>query len=129
MPLVRFDIFRGRPEEDVMAMLDAAHSAVVEVFGVPPRDRHQIVNEHSPAHLVAQDTGLGLTRSENLTIVRALSRPRTSAQKKLLNRLLAGRLDKARGISPSDLIVAFSGNEDEDWSFWMGCAQSVVGDL
>lgn len=49
MPLLYVDLIDGRAPKEIQALLDAIHDAVVEAFGVPPRDRYQVVRTH-PAH-------------------------------------------------------------------------------
>ena len=51
MPLLYIDLIEGRTPSEVTALLDAIHDAVVDAFGVPPRDRYQVVHTH-PAHEV-----------------------------------------------------------------------------
>jgi HSP90 family molecular chaperone len=48
---------------EIKTLLDAAHRAVLHAFKVPERDRYQIVHENKAHHMVIEDTGLGLTRS------------------------------------------------------------------
>jgi hypothetical protein len=48
MPLMRFDIIEGRSQEQLKTLLDAAHRAMLRAFGVPERDRYQIVHQHRP---------------------------------------------------------------------------------
>ena len=43
-------------------MLDAAHEAMLEAFGVPPGDRYQIVSEHKLSRMIVEDTGLAMPR-------------------------------------------------------------------
>lgn len=124
-----FDIVKGRSSEQIRAMLDAAHAAMLESFGVPDRDRYQIVNEHEPSRLVVQDTGLGIARTRDVTIVRVATRPRTRDQKATFYRLLAEKLQADCGIAPSDVIVSLVVNADEDWSFGYGRAQFLTGEL
>ena len=50
MPLVVFDIVQGRTADQIAAILDATHAAMLESFGVPARDQYQIINEHEPSH-------------------------------------------------------------------------------
>jgi Tautomerase enzyme len=45
MPLVRFDLIEGRDERDLEALLDTTHEVLVSVFGIPVRDRYQVVQE------------------------------------------------------------------------------------
>ncbi|MGZ5823811.1 MAG: tautomerase family protein, partial [Hyphomicrobium sp.] len=46
MPLIRFDLIKGRTDKEIANLLDAAHEAMLEAFRVPVRDRYQIVQEH-----------------------------------------------------------------------------------
>jgi phenylpyruvate tautomerase PptA (4-oxalocrotonate tautomerase family) len=129
VPLLYFDLVEGRDPGEIKALLDAAHTAMVEAFEVPDRDRYQVVNTH-PAHEVfALDTGLGLRRSDRIVIVHVVSRHRTRTQKEKFYRLLAEYLHRDSGLDPCDLIVSVSENDDEDWSFGQGRAQFLTGEL
>ncbi len=44
MPLLRFDLIRGRSDAEIKALLDASHRAMLAAFAVPERDRYQIVS-------------------------------------------------------------------------------------
>ncbi|MCI3988272.1 4-oxalocrotonate tautomerase family protein, partial [Bacillus vallismortis] len=66
MPLLRFDLLEGRDEKSLQLLLDTAHQSMVEAFGVPERDRYQIVHQHPEYELMIQDTGLGFQRSKDL---------------------------------------------------------------
>jgi 4-oxalocrotonate tautomerase len=129
MPLLYFDLVRGRTPDAVRGLLDSAHAAVVEAFGVPERDRYQVVNVHSADEIVALDTGLGFERSERLVVIHVVSRRRTSAQKQRFYSLLADTLHRDCGLDAADLIVSITENGDEDWSFGGGRAQFLTGDL
>ena len=129
MPLVTFDIIRGRTGDQIAAMLDVAHAAMLESFGVPDRDRYQIVHEHDASRLVVEDTGLGIARTRNVMIIRVVTRPRTQDQKTSFYRLLTERLEARCGIAPSDVLISVVVNDDEDWSFGHGHAQFLTGEL
>jgi hypothetical protein len=43
MPLVYYDIVRGRSRDQIRALLDSAQTALVEAFETPERDRYQLV--------------------------------------------------------------------------------------
>lgn len=77
MPLLTFDLIEGRTEQEVKTLLDAAHRAVLRAFEVPERDRYQIVHENKAHHMVIEDTGLGLTRTRDLVVVRVYTSPRS----------------------------------------------------
>ncbi|MAX33333.1 Tautomerase enzyme [Onishia taeanensis] len=129
MPLLRFDVVKGRNEKALKTLLDTAHEAMLEAFEVPATDRYQIVHQHEPNELVVEDTGLGLSRSDNLVMISIVSKPRTQHQKERLYALLAERLESECGISPQDLMVSITENGDADWSFGMGEAQFLTGKL
>ena len=70
MPLLRFDLIAGRTDGALEDLLDTAHRAIVEAFGVPERDRYQIVHEHRASRMVIEDTGLGIPRTEKVVFLR-----------------------------------------------------------
>jgi phenylpyruvate tautomerase PptA (4-oxalocrotonate tautomerase family) len=129
MPLLRFDLIEGRSEEEVLALLDAAHRAVLAAFEVPERDRYQIVQEHPRKPMVIEDTGLVIARSDKLVVVQVTSRRRKKKQKKAFYRLLCEELERTCGIAPADVVVTIVENGDEDWSFGHGHAQFLTGEL
>ena len=129
MPLLRFDLIAGRTDGELRNLLDAAHRAILEAFGVPERDRYQIVHEHRASRMIIEDTGLDIPRTEKVVFLQVTSRKREKKQKEDFYRLLCEEVDKSCGISPSDVVVSFVENGDEDWSFGLGRAQFLTGDL
>ena len=129
MPLLRFDLVEGRSDAELKSLLDAAHEAVVEAFGVPVRDRYQVVNEHKPSRLIMEDTGLGIPRSDKVVLLQVTSRPRGREANETFFRLLVEKLEAACGISPDDVMVSIVINSDADWSFGKGRAQFLTGEL
>ena len=129
MPLLRFDLYKGRTDAELKALLDAAHEAMLEAFRVPERDRYQIVNEHEPSRMIMEDTGLDIPRTPSFVFVQVTSRPRSREQKELFYRLMVEKLEQACGIAPSDVMVNFVICTDEDWSFGLGRAQFLTGEL
>jgi phenylpyruvate tautomerase PptA (4-oxalocrotonate tautomerase family) len=129
MPLLYIDLIEGRTPAEVKALLDATHDAVVDAFGVPPRDRYQVVHTHPAHEIVAWDTGLGIDRSCRLVVVHVVSRRRTREMKEKFYALLASNLADRCGVDAADLIVSITENGDEDWSFGHGGAQFLTGEL
>ena len=129
MPLLRFDLIAGRTDGELKELLDAAHRAIVDAFGVPVRDRYQIVHEHRASRMIIEDTGLDIPRTEKVVFLQVTSRKRKKKQKEEFYRLLCEQLEESCGISPSDVVVSFVENGDEDWSFGLGRAQFLTGDL
>ena len=129
MPLINIDIIKGRTTDELQTLLDTIHNVMVEALEVPATDRYQILSQHEPHEMIALDTGLGLTHSENLVILRFTSRRRTQQAKENLYRLLASALEANCGVSPEDLIVTITENDAADWSFGRGRAQFLTGEL
>src|SRR5260370_39496145 len=102
---------------------------MVHAFNVPERDRYQIVREHAPSRMVIEDTGLGIERTLNMLVLQVTTRPRSQAMKQAFYSSLVENLDAACGIAPSDVLVTFVTNTDEDWSFGLGRAQFLTDEL
>jgi hypothetical protein len=102
---------------------------MLDVFAGPPGDRYQIATEHPAGQIIAEDTGLGFERTDAVTVIQILQQGRSEEQKKAAYRELAARLDERCGIPSTDLVVSVIGNNREDWSFGLGRAQFLEGDL
>jgi phenylpyruvate tautomerase PptA (4-oxalocrotonate tautomerase family) len=129
MPLLRIDLIEGRTDAELRTLLDAAHRAMLAAFNVPDRDRYQIVHEHKPSRMIIEDTGLGIARTNEVVFIQVTSRPRERAAKENFYKLLAEELEESCGIASSDIVVSIVENTDEDWSFGLGRAQFLTGEL
>ena len=129
MPLVRFDLIEGRHEAQIAVLLESAHMALVSAFAIPERDRYQVVHEHRRSHIVLQDSGLGIPRTDNAVFITITTRPRSEEAKQTLLQELSRRLHDNCGIEPSDVMVTFVTNTDADWSFGFGRAQFKTHEL
>lgn len=129
MPLIKFDIIEGRSPEQLQALLDAAHEAMVNAFQVPARDRYQIVHQHPANEMIIEDTGLGFTRTKDVVVLTVTSRPRTAEQKQAFYQQTVEALHTKCGIAPQDIMISIVTNRDEDWSFGVGEAQFLTGKL
>jgi hypothetical protein len=129
MPFLRFDLIKGRTDDELAALLDAAHDAMLAAFKVPVRDRYQIVHEHEPSRVRIEDTGLGIARTDKVVLLQVTTRPRTTDEKIAFYRILTKALSEKCGIAQSDVMVNFVTNTDADWSFGNGEAQFLTGKL
>lgn len=129
MPLMKFHLLKGRSAEAIDRLLDVAHRAMVSSFKVPERDRYQILMEHEPSHLRALDTGLDLPRTHKFLLLEVVSRPRSRADKLAFYESLCRSLESECDMSPDDVMISFTQNGDEDWSFGRGRAQFLTGEL
>ncbi len=129
MPLVRIDVQVGHTPQQLRRIADTVQSVMLEVFAAPPGDRYQVITEHPVGQIIAEDTGLGFKRSEEVLVIQIFQQGRSEEQKKAAYAALAERLDADCGVAPSDLIISVVGNQREDWSFGLGRAQFLEGDL
>jgi phenylpyruvate tautomerase PptA (4-oxalocrotonate tautomerase family) len=129
MPLVRIDVQKGRTSEELRRLADTVQDVVLDVFVAPPGDRYQIITEHDKGQIIAEDTGLGLERSEGVVIIQIFQQGRSTEQKVAAYTELAKRLDAECGVRPEDLIISMNANRHVDWSFGLGRAQFIDGSL
>ena len=129
MPLVRIDLVEGRTDAEVATLADTVQEVLEDVFAAPARDRYQVISEHRPGRLVLQDTGLGFERTDGVVLVQVVQQGRTAGQKQALYAALAERLEAKAGVAPTDLVVSVTENTHADWSFGLGRAQFLEGDL
>ena len=129
MPLVRIDVQAGRTPAQLRRIADTVQEVMLDVFAAPAGDRYQIITEHAVGHIIADDTGLGLERTDGVTVIQIFQQGRNVEQKQAAYDQLAKRLDAAALVRPEDLIVSVMANEREDWSFGLGRAQFLTGEL
>ncbi|WP_277959021.1 tautomerase family protein [Frigoribacterium faeni] len=129
MPLVRVDLLPGRSPDQITAIADAVHDAIVDVYGIPPRDRFQVINELPAGRIIAQDAGLGFERSGGVVMIQIFTqRGRTDDAKQALYARIASGLE-AVGVAGEDVFIGYVENGPQDWSFGFGVAQYVTGEL
>jgi phenylpyruvate tautomerase PptA (4-oxalocrotonate tautomerase family) len=124
MPLVRIDVLQGRTTDQLGALGDRVHAAMVETIGVPLLDRFQIVTEHPPGLLVFDPEYLGIHRTEGVVFVQiTLNAGRTLEQKKALYAAIVRNLEARPGVRQEDVLVSLVEVPKENWSFGNGVAQ------
>ena len=129
MPLMRIDLVEGRSEEEIQAISNAVHRAMLAAFHVPERDRYQIITELKPSRLVMEATGLDIPRTNNRIMIQVVTQPRPPDQKENFYKLVCKELEASAGIASTDVMVSMVENTDEDWSFGLGRAQFLTGEL
>lgn len=130
MPLVHIHVVEDRRDAAALRRLaDVVQSVMLDVFAAPPRDRYQLISEHKLGLIIAEDTGLGFTRTDDLVVIQVTQQGRDEEQKKALYATLAQRLHDECGLDGDDLIVSLVENTRADWSFGRGVAQFLTGDL
>ncbi len=128
MPLVRIDIIEGRSAQQVNELADTVQQVMINTFAAPQFDRYQVIHEHKPGFIRALDTGLNYTRTNNIVVIQITQQGRSTEQKKAMYKEMSIQLEKI-GIAPADLIISVIENTRADWSFGLGKAQFLDGDL
>jgi 4-oxalocrotonate tautomerase len=124
MPLVRVDVLEQRKDEDLAAIGDGIHRALVEAIGIPPQDRFQVLSRHAESGLVFDRHYLGIPRTDGIVFVQiTLSTGRTLEQKKALLAAIVGNLAEKPGVRQEDVLVNLVEVVKENWSFGNGVAQ------
>jgi 4-oxalocrotonate tautomerase len=120
MPLVQITLARGRTRDELQAIADGVHRALVETANVPGDDRFQAINEISPEKLHFSPGYLGIERTSSVVFVQiTLNLGRSVEVKKALYARIAGLLSQT-GMRPEDILVSLVEVPKENWSFGLG---------
>lgn len=126
MPLVKIALKRGKPREYRQAVADGVHRALVDVIGIPPKDRFQLIAEHEAENRIYDRDYLGVARSDDTVFVEiSLRRGRPDALKQAFYRRVVENLAADPGIRPEDVAIVLNENGEADWSFGKGEAQML----
>jgi len=127
MPLVMIDLLEGRTAEEINAISDAVHGAMVALLDVPERDRFDVITEHTAATLRFDRNYLDIDRTDGFLLIRiTLSAGRSTAAKQAFYERVTALLHERTGIRTEDVTVILVENEREDWSFGRGQANYLV---
>jgi len=130
MPLINIDLSDQWSADDIQRIADGIHQAVLSSFGVPERDRYQVIRKHAAGEIIALDTGLGFEREANKEIIiQVVSRKRTEESKVAFYKAVADNLKASLDLNPKNLLISIVENGDADWSFGDGRAQFLTGEL
>jgi 4-oxalocrotonate tautomerase len=124
MPLVRIDVLPGRAPDQLGAIADGVHRALIEAIGIPEADRFQVVSQHPEGSLVYDSAYLGIHRTAGVVFVQiTMSVGRTLEQKRALFAAIVRNLSADPAVRPEDVFVNLVEVVKENWSFGNGIAQ------
>ena len=124
MPLVRFDVPRGKNPEYRRTLNEVVYEAMIQTINVPANDRFQIITEHPPEELIVDRTYLGIERSADCVLIQVfLNEGRTTELKKAFYRAIADGLNRRLGLRKQDVFINLVEMKKENWSFGNGEAQ------
>ena len=124
MPLVRISHAPGKPANQIEAMSNGVHQALIQHFNVPADDRFQVITEHAAGTgLVAPAEFLGIAHSADMVFVQiTCSEGRGVEQKKALYADIVAHLSAGAGVRTEDVIINVVETRPENWSFGNGTA-------
>ena len=112
----------NRTAQEVRAIGDGVHDALVAQANVPADDRFQILHRLDPDQIVAHPSYGGVNRSGDIVIVEiTLNAGRSVEVKKKLYADIAARLESV-GVRSDDVMVSLIEVTKENWSFGDGRA-------
>ena len=124
MPLVRFDVPRGKNPEYRRTLNEVVYEAMIKTINVPANDRFQIFTEHPPEELIVDRTYLGIERTADCVLIQVfLNEGRTTEMKKAFYRAIADGLNERLGLRKQDVFINLVEVKKENWSFGNGEAQ------
>ncbi|HEX6706110.1 MAG TPA: tautomerase family protein [Albitalea sp.] len=110
MPIVKIEVCRPRPAEQVAALIEAVYQAQLIALQLPPSDRQIRYVEHKPEHFPVPPG-----KTENYTFVEYQMFPgRSINAKRKLYQGIVQRFGEL-GIQPSDIVIVLHEPALENW--------------
>lgn len=122
MPIVRITAPESLNRDQLSAVAEGVHRALVQAIGIPQGDRFQLLVTHAPEVFTFDGDYLGVERREVVCIEITLVAGRTDDRKRDLYRRIADNL-LAAGVRREDAFVVLTENHRADWSVGAGEAQ------
>src|SRR5699024_12817962 len=105
MPLVRITQHNVRTATQTTQLTDIVQDVMLELLDAPPGDRYQIIETLPLGSILAEDTGLGIERSDGVVIIHVTQQGRSTATQQAIYSALAERLAAAQLLRRHALIV------------------------
>jgi phenylpyruvate tautomerase PptA (4-oxalocrotonate tautomerase family) len=122
MPIVKIYVRENRTDQELRAIGDGVHDALVATANVPADGRFQILNRLGRDQIVAHPSYGGVRRSDDIVIIEiTLNAGRTLEIKKRIYADIVARLERA-GVRPDDVVISLIEVTKENWSFGGGRA-------
>ena len=124
MPLARIDLINGHTAEYRQTIGAVVYDAMIEILGVPERDRFQVITEHPAQDFIFDPDYLGIHRSKNCVFIQlTLLAGRTVDQKSAFYKAVADGLHELLEMRREDVFINLVEVSKENWSFGNGEAQ------
>jgi len=126
MPFVQIHLIKGKSSENLAAISNAVHQALVEEFHIPELDKFQVINELEEGKLIFPPEYLGIPHTRNMIYIHITAKQgRTVEMKKKLYAKIAQLINEKTQISQDDIFIVLTENSEENWSFGRGKAQLI----
>lgn len=124
MPFVRIDLTVGKSQAYRRTIGDVVYEAMIATIDVPKDDRFQVITEHAPDALIADENYLGIRRSPDCIFIQVtLNGGRTVEKKKSFYKAIADGLHERLAVRREDVFISLIEVAKENWSFGNGEAQ------
>ena len=121
MPLVKIEVRKTWPPQQVRAIMEAVHQALRDSLKIPERDRQIRYIEHRPEHFQVPPG-----KTENYTLLEiTMFTGRSLEAKRALYQALIKRLG-AEGIAAADIFIVLNEEPLDNWGIRGGFPASEV---
>lgn len=128
MPYARISMLKGKSPAHLRAVADSLHHAMVDAFGVPPKDRFQVIHQLEPEEFIFDRDYLFGPRSDDFVMIHITAgRPRDAATREAFYQRAVAYLGEAPGLRPEDVMIVISTTRTDEWSFGCGVAGITGG--
>jgi len=122
MPLVRISTSDKRSPDDVRAIGDIVHLAMLDVANVPLNDKFQIIHRHADGELVYPADGyLGIQYTPDIVFIQVTwNAGRSVETKKRFYKVVAESISRRTGTRIENVWISLIDVQPENWSFGNG---------
>lgn len=122
MPLVRLSMRKGKSREEIKAVSDAVHDALVAAFQIPVDDRNQRIIEYA-----RDDYELPPDKTDMFTLIElTVFAGRSLATKKKLYVEINRRLEALGFHNPKDIVIVMTEVPLDNWGVLGGVPASSI---
>jgi len=127
MPLVRIDLLEGKSPGYREKIGRIVYQTMVDVLTVPPKDRFQVITEHSKSGLLFDHDYLGVHRSDDCVFLQiTLNAGRSVELKQRFYKAVTDALHEGVNLRREDVFMNLVEVPKENWSYGNGEAQYVT---
>lgn len=124
MPFVQIALVEGKTQKIIKDISDSVHTALIDQFNIPVKDKFQIIREVKAENLIFPSDYMGIPHTKDIIFIHITAKEgRTVEMKKKLYAQIASLINERTSIDTDDVFIVLSENKEENWSFGRGIAQ------